>query len=378
MGTHLRNRIFEKIILQENLLKAFHAAAKEKRFRSNVLVFEERLGANIALLHTMLKNKTYRHGNYRQFHIYDPKHRIISAAPFADRIVHHAICNIIEPIFDRTFIYDSFACRKEKGTHKNTKRLQQFLQNQKLRYALKCDIAKYFPSINHKILLTILENAISDKDTLWLLKEIIGSHESGDEFEHLFPEDSHFRMSKPRGIPVGNLTSQLFANIYLNAFDHFVKEKLGVKYYLRYVDDFLILGESKQYLHSLIPPIKKFLYEHRHLTMHPKKIRVFPTRVGVDFTGYIVFKDFMLLRAKNVRRFRKRLHKFKRLLRENKISEKKVQTSITCWLAHAQHADTYRLRKAIFGKPLVAGDQKEIAAFVKSLEYKPGEQMRLF
>jgi len=376
--------LFSKIIDPENLLTAFYQAEKQKRFRSYVLLFEENLGMNILNLHKALKEKTYRLGKYKFFKTFDPKERIIAAAPFVDRIVHHALHNIIEPILDKRFIYNSFACRKEKGTHRGVKRLQQLLRKKDAQYALKCDISKYFPSINHKKISRIPDRIIRDKETIWLLKEIINSYETGNEYNHLFLPDSHYNTKKPRGIPVGNLTSQLLANIYLNELDQFVKQELKVKYYLRYVDDFLVLGPNKQYLHQLVPKIKHFLYDKFYLTLHPKKISIFPVHpvrkqfsngasLGVDFLGYVVFKDFVLIRKSNVKKFRKRLVKFQKLLRKEKTEteekkvEEKVRESITSWVAHAQHADSFRLRKRIFGKALQAKHQKEIKEFVKNL-----------
>lgn len=391
--------LFSKIINPENLLTAFHQAEKQKRFRSYVLLFEENLGMNILNLHKALKEKTYQPGKYKFFKTFDPKERIIAAAPFVDRIVHHALHNIIEPILDKRFIYNSFACRKEKGTHRGVKRLQQLLRKKDAHYALKCDVSKYFPSINHKKISKIPDRIIRDKETMWLLKEIINSYETGNEYNHLFLPDSHYNTKKPRGIPVGNLTSQLLANIYLNELDQFVKQELKVKYYLRYVDDFLVLGPNKQYLHQLVPKIKHFLYDKFYLTLHPKKISIFPihpacpvrnpisngvrkrfsngARLGVDFLGYVVFKDFVLIRKSNVKKFRKKLLKFKKSLNQGKTKEEKVRESITSWLAHAQHADTYRLRKRIFGKPLEAKHQKEIKEFVKNLKEKSKRPVQL-
>jgi retron-type reverse transcriptase len=384
MAIHLKNSLYPKIIQPENLLKAFEQACYEKRYRADVLIFKQNLGMNILALRQSLLNKTYQPGKYHFFQVYDPKFRQIAAAPFIDRIVHHAVCRIIEPIFDSKFIYDTLACRREKGTHHGVKRLQKFLRKQGTNYALKCDISKYFSSINHQILINILVKTIPDQDTLWLLEKIISSYESGNEYNELFPENSYYRTKKPRGIPIGNLTSQLFANVYLNKFDQFVKEKLKAKYYLRYVDDFLILGQDKQYLGNLIPPLKEFLKEKLYLTLHPKKIRIYPVEIGVDFLGFIIFKDFKLVRARNIRKFRKRLKRFQKLLIAEKITEKRVCVSITCWLAHAEHGDSYRLRKSIFGAPLTAKNQKGIAEFVKELKCKAktktfgARQLKLF
>ena len=385
--------LFGEIIKTENLIRAYKGAAEQKRFEKVILRFDKHLAQNLLCLQKELFNKTYKHGDYKFFTLYDPKEREISAAPFQDRIVHHAVCQILEPIFDKKFIYDSFACRKIKGSHRAVKRLQKFLRKLSFKlesereesislvYALKCDISKCFPSINHEILIKILEKKVKDKDTIWLLKEIINSCESGDKYNYLFPANSHFRTSRPRGIPIGNLTSQLFVNIYLNELDQYLKHQLKVKYYVRYVDDFIILSQNKKYLHQLTEKIRAFLYNELYLTLHPKKVRVFPVRQGIDFLGYVIFKDHILLRSKNVKSFRKRLRKFQKLYQTGKIKEQKIRESITSWLAHAEQADTYYLRKAIFGKPLVSKDQKEIEQFIKSWgepDHKPFGQLRLF
>lgn len=402
--------LFGKIIETKNLIIAYKNAAKQKRFKKAILKFDKNLAENILNLQNELSNRTYKHRNYKFFTLYDPKEREISAATFKDRIVHHAVCQVIEPIFDRKFIYDSFACRKDKGSHRAVKRLQKFLIGLNRQtdpspiYALKGDISKCFPSINQGILINLLEKKIKDKDLIWLLKEIICSYESGDKYNHLFPADSHFRTKRPRGIPIGNLTSQLFVNIYLNELDQEVKHQLKVKYYVRYVDDFVILSRNKKYLHQLAEKIRTFLYDKLYLTLHPKKVRIFPARLGIDFLGYVIFKDHIRLRSKNVKSFRKRLKKFQKLylagpVRDKrpktsdnydwqsisngagKLGKQKIKESITAWLAHAEQADTYHLRKAIFNKPLTSKNQKGIETFIDSWgkqDHKPSGQLRLF
>jgi len=282
--------LFEKICSFENLHLAYLKARTCKRYRSYILEFSFYLEENLLKLQEELQNQTYQHGRYREFIIHDSKKRHIKAAPFRDRVVHHALCNIIEPIFDKGFIYDSYACRKGKGTHRGVKRLQKFLKNELNKYCLKCDISKYFESIDHQILLSIIQKKISDKKTIWLIREILEStcEEPG------------------KGIPIGNLTSQLFANIYLNELDQFVKHRLRVRYYLRYMDDFLILGKEKSYLWGILREIQKFLNNNLSLKLHPKKVQILPVRKGIDFLGYRVFKDYRLLRKSTVKRFIKR------------------------------------------------------------------------
>ncbi|MEA3463800.1 MAG: reverse transcriptase/maturase family protein [Patescibacteria group bacterium] len=367
--------LFSKIVSIENLMSAYNNATKQKRFRDAVLLFDQNLSKNIGQLHQQLISKTYKHGQYHFFTVYDKKKRTISAAPFRDRVVHHAIYKIIEPIYNKKFIFDSYANRKLKGSHRAVKRLQKFLlmakrrasgQTTPLVYCLKCDISKCFPSINHKILIKILNKKIKDKDTIWLLREIINSYESGNEYNKLFPANSYFHAKRPRGIAIGNLTSQIFVNIYLNELDQYLKHQLKVKYYVRYVDDFIILSKDKKYLHQLVKKIKAFLYDNLYLTLHPKKISISPSALGINFLGYIVFKDFILLLPQNKRLFYKKLHKLKKLFQQGKICPDYLQRSLTAWLAYCEHADSYRLRKRIFGQPINCKEQKKLCYIIYS------------
>ena len=302
-----------------------------KRNRTGVSRFNFQADSNLLTLKKQLLSTEYKPGKHRLFYVYDPKFRLISAPPFVDRIVHHAICQVIEPVFDKSFIEDSYACRKNKGAHKAIKRLQMFLRKTKTNYALKCDISKYFAHIDHDILFDLLKKKISDPPTLELLKKIIDSY--------------------PEGIPIGNLTSQLFANIYLDPLDRYIKQSLRRRYYLRYVDDFLILGDSKEDLKEVLVYITIFLQRFLKLELHPRKVRLFPTRLGVDFVGYVVFPNHIRLRSKNVRKFRKKLKKLVIQLETGKIKKQYFESSINSWIGHAIHADSFRLRQKLFASP---------------------------
>lgn len=330
------NNLFDKICAFPNLYLAFCKARKAKRFCYNVLKFNYNLERNLLEIEEDLVNQSYVHGGYRCFYVCDPKRRLIAASTFRDRVVHHGLCNIIEPIFDKTFIYDSYACRKNKGTHLALGRLTQFLRREFSKrkginslYVLKCDVSKYFETVDHGVLLGLIENKIKDKQALWLVKEIIDSNENN------------------KGIPIGNLTSQLFANIYLNQLDHFVKEELGVKYYIRYMDDFLILDESKARLHQIKESIREFL-EKLRLNLHPRKTTVYPARAGIDFLGYIVWPQYRRLRGANVKRFKKRLKCFKDAYGRGEAEIEDISCFLRSWIAHANHADTWRLRYGLF------------------------------
>ena len=263
-------------------------------------LFERNLADNLLSLHEELKNKTYCHGGYYRFLINDPKPRIIHKASVKDRLVHHAIYRKLYPFFDRKFIFDSYSCRLGKGTHKAMTRFKQFAHklsrnNTQTLWVLKCDIRKFFDSIDHQILYNLLCDHTVDKDILWLLKNIIESFSL--EYHSLTD-----RIGYDIGLPLGNLTSQLFVNIYMNEFDQWVKHKLKAKYYIRYADDFVILYPSKVALEQLIPQIAGFLKERLQLTLHPDKLFIKTFASGVDFLGWVHFPDHRILRTAAKRR----------------------------------------------------------------------------
>ena len=346
MKTH--NRLFQKIYAFENLLNAARKAQRGKRFQDPVARFNFHLEKELYRLQTELQTQTYRPGPYHEFHIYEPKLRKISAAPYRDRVVHHALCNIIEPIFDPTFIFDSYACRKGKGTHKAVDRFTAF--NRKNTYVLKCDIKKYFPSIDHEILKTLFRRKIRDAHVLWLL-DLIVDNSNPQEYVHEYFEgdDLLTPLNRRRGIPIGNLTSQFFANIYLNGFDHFVKEGLRCRYYIRYMDDFVVLDKDKAHLHQVKHEMAGYLAQLR-LKLHTHKCQVFPIKDGTDFLGYQVFPTHRRLRPSSVRRARRRLRVLREDYESGKISWQDVNHSVQSWLGHVKHADTYGLRRAIFSQ----------------------------
>lgn len=248
----------------------------------DVLEFSFMLMDNLIELRDDLANHTYKHQDYQEFKINDPKPRVIHKAVVRDRILHRAVYRILYPFFDKKFIVDSYSCRNKKGTHRAIKRFEEFAQkvsknNTKQCYILKCDIKKFFASVDQNILLKILEKHIVDKAVLDLLKQIIFSFKLG-------------------GLPLGNLTSQLFANIYLNEFDQFVKHKIKERYYIRYADDFVIFSQDKNHLENLIPPIKDFLKNVLGLTLHKDKVSIKTIYSGVDYLGWINFKDYRTLR----------------------------------------------------------------------------------
>jgi len=310
-----------------NLNKSYLKARKGKNSSEEVLTFTFNLETELIKLQEQLINENYKTGEYRHFIIFEPKERKISALPFRDRVVHHAICSIISPIFEKRFIYDSYACRKKKGTHEGVKRIQNFVRKSgEYFYVLKCDISKYFQSVNKERLKDIIKQKIADEKLLRLINHII---DSSDE-----------------GIPIGNLTSQLFANVYLNSLDEYIKYELRVRFYIRYMDDFLIIKESKKELHKIKEQIKLFLISLR-LTLHPKKTNVFPIILGIDGLGYKIFKDYKLARKSTVKRFIKNSKKKINLYERSEISFDKLMETFNSWDAYMSHADTYALKNKI-------------------------------
>ncbi len=337
------NNLFEKICSFENLHLAYLKARKCKRYNNEILEFSYNLEKNLFKLQEGLLNQTYKHGGYREFIVCDSKKREIKAAPFSDRVIHHAVCNIIEPIFDKGFIYDSYACRNEKGTHRAIKKLESILKSMRDKnsseiYCLQCDISKYFKSIDHNILLKIIKNKIKDEKTIWLIEEIIRSSYDRKIYNNLFD----FRLT---GIPIGNLTSQLFANIYLNELDQFIKHELRKKYYLRYMDDFLIFNYSKRELNDLKQIIKIFLNYKLELNLHPKKVNIFPVNDGVDFLGYLIFNNYRLLRKSTIKRFEKRTKKYQKKLNIGLIGQEKFDNSLQSWNSYAEFASSWKIKR---------------------------------
>ncbi len=266
---------YEDIISIKNLFDAWAEFQRGKIKKNDVCEFALNLSKNILLLHDDLKNMKYVHGGYVEFKINDPKPRDISKAIVRDRLLHHAIYRILYPYFDKKFIFDSYSCRKFKGTHRAITRFKEFSNRGSMGYTktawiLKCDIRKFFASIDQNILLLILKKHIADEKIIWLLERIISSFHTT-------------RIGV--GLPLGNLTSQLFVNIYMNEFDQFMKRELKVKYYIRYADDFVIFSQDKEYLENILLEIGIFLNEKLHLNLHPNKVFIQTLSSGVDFLG---------------------------------------------------------------------------------------------
>lgn len=336
--------VFEKIISLENLFLAWDNFKRGKRRRTDILRFEWELEENIFQLHRDLKSERYKHGPYRPFYISDPKKRLIHKAKVRDRIVHHAVFNILNPIFEPTFIAHSFSCRVGKGTHKGVDTLEKILRKVSKNYtapcfALKCDIEKFFATIDHKSLLEILGKRIKDEKAMLLLEEIVKSYTSYGQREGVKPLGN--------GMPIGNLTSQLFANIYLNELDQFIKHKLKVKYYVRYTDDFIIVNGDIKYLEDLISPITEFLQKKLNLNLHPRKVTVRKFKQGIDFLGYVVLPRHRVLRTKTKRRIFKKLTERVNEYKVGSIDKKSLSQSLASYLGVLSHANSFKLSRIL-------------------------------
>ena len=320
--------LWRQICTFDNALSAYHKARKGKRFRIEVVEFEQEREQNLLKLIESLKDLSYRAGRYKVFKIYEPKERVIMALPFRDRVAQHMICNYIEPLYERRFYTHSYACRKGKGVHEASDTLQRWLYNLevvqgKQIYALKCDIHHYFQSVDHEVLKAENRRYFKDKELLTILDRVI-------DHNGVFPDG--------KGIPVGNLTSQLFANVYLNVLDEFVKNDLRCKYYIRYMDDFVILSDNVEELKEVWSRLEEFLKDRLKLVLNPKTTIVC-AKNGVDFVGYRHYNRTRKVRKGAMRRMRKLLKE----LEAGKIGKEQFEQSFQSRVASMEHADTYHL-----------------------------------
>lgn len=328
--------LYQEISSLNNLILAHQKARKGKTKKFYVKEFEENLAYNLKILHDELRNQTYEHRPLDTFVLRDPKTRKISRSDFRDRVVHHAICNIIEPIFDKTFIHDNCANRKGKGSLYALNRFEFFRRKVTKNftskgYCLKADIKHYFQEVDQVILMNIIKRKIKCQKTIWLIGRVLRGKEQTKNFKSL---------------PLGNLTSQFFANVYLNELDKFVKHHLKAKYYLRYVDDFVVLHESEVKLKEWKTEINDFLNQNLKLELHPDKSKIINLSKGVDFVGFRNYYHYKLLRKRNIRSFDRKIRKFSK----GQISENKMAEIFQGWSAYAMWADTYKLRKRKFNE----------------------------
>ncbi|WIG58164.1 MAG: Retron-type RNA-directed DNA polymerase [Ktedonobacterales bacterium] len=355
--------LYEQLCSFENLLRAYRAAARGKRSRPDVAQFDYHLEGQLLRLRDELAHHTYRPGPYRRYTIREPKERIISAAPFRDRVVHHALCNVITPRFERRFIKDSYANRTGKGIHSALDRCTHFAR--RYRYVLRCDIVQFFPSIDLTILRRLLARVVRDDDVLALCDLILvgGAHELTEQYNLvLYPgDDPATAAARPRGLPIGNQTSQFWANCYLNPLDHFITEELRCRAYLRYVDDFLLFADDKPTLHRWKAAIITFLATHLRLALHEAESTVSPVTTGIPFLGFRVYPDHRLLRRRNGLAFVRRLRDMAEQYHAGTLNADTTGSRVRGWVAHVAHGDTWGLRSTLltavtFSAP---GDQPE-------------------
>lgn len=321
MFTHKYNNI----ISVENLLLTWEHFLRGKRKKKDVMVFQAKLSDNIIDLHNLLKTKTYKHDEYSAFNISDPKPRNIHKAIVRDRFLHHLIYKELYPYFDQRFIHDSYSCRKNKGTHRALNRFRYFARkvsknNTKTCYVLKCDIKKFFASVNHNILCAILKRRIEGEEMHWLIKQVVSSFHTTEIGV---------------GLPLGNLTSQLFVNIYMHEFDMFVKQELRIKYYLRYADDFAVFSEDKEYLEEILLRMEKFLNEKLKLKLHENKVYIKTYASGIDFLGWIHFPHHRQIRTTTKRKVIRKLKGYPK------------PETINSYKGLLGHGDTYKLKRNI-------------------------------
>ncbi len=332
--------LYSRLCSYENLFLAYKKAKKDKTTKTYVIEFGKNLEANLKKLEFELVNKIYEPKKLKLFIVRDPKTRRICKSKFRDRIVHHAIVNILEPIYEKIFIYDSYASRKNKGQHKALERFDEFKRKASLNgkkingikdknyvcgYCLKADIKKYFDNVSHEILINILKKKVKDDNVIWLIKQILSNH---------------LNEVKNKSMPLGNHTSQFFANVYLNALDYFVKHKLKIKHYIRYVDDFIILHNSKKTLEFYKKEINNFLKNELKLGLHEDKSKIVPLHKSIKFLGFRNFYYYRLLKKSNIKQIKRNLTIWGKMYKEN---NEKLKARIEGWKAHASHSNSYNL-----------------------------------
>ncbi len=347
--THPYHHLYAQVCDFENLYAAYRAARRGKRAKAPVAAFEREQERELLALQAELRAETYTPGPYHSFYIHEPKRRLISAAPFRDRVVHHALCQVIEPLWERRFIFDSYANRVGKGTHRALDRCQHFAR--RYRYALLCDLRQFFPSIDHALLRATLGRLIADPAVLRLCDRILASGAGvlSEAYDMVwFPGDDLLAANRPRGLPIGNLTSQFWANVFLNPFDHFVKRALRCPAYLRFVDDFVLFGDDKAQLQAWRAAVVDRLAEMR-LSLHEAQAQLSPVSAGLPFLGFRLYPTHRRLKRRKGVHFQRRLRRLAAAWATGQIDARRLNASIQGWVNHARYGDTRGLRRAVLG-----------------------------
>ena len=331
--------LFEKVTDYGNLLAAAHRARRGKRDRVEVARFVFHLEPNLLKLQEELRSGSYEMRPYWAFTIREPKHRRICAAHFRDRVVHHAVCAVLDPIFETCLIGDTYACRRDKGTHAAVQRLQEF--SRRSPYVLMCDIRRYFETIDHDALKALCRRKLKDKAFLSLLDRII---------EHPIPGGKH-----GKGVPIGNLTSQYFANLHLGELDHFVKDRLRLPGYVRYMDDIAVFADDKPRLHRTLAAIQDFLHGTLRLELREERTLLAPVTQGVTFLGFRVFPGLVRLDGRRLARLRRRVRWRETAYRLGIVDEDMLAQSVRAMVGHVCHIDSLQVRKQVFTRSLEMG-----------------------
>lgn len=331
MSKTIKKCFYDRLTFQK-MLEAHRRAAIGKRSKKELILFEMDLETNLIRIINDIKNKTYKVGDYREFKVYEPKERIIKSLPYRDRVVHQwYVEEFIKPYFFKRFIKDTYACLDNRGTHKAVEVVQRYMRKMKREYGeyyvLKCDVKKYFYSIDKKILMSILESRIKDQELLNFTEVLL---DDGNDI----------------GIPIGNYTSQYYANIYLNELDHYVKEKLNVKYYVRYMDDFIFLLRTKEEARKIFDDVSIFLKNNLKLELNSKSA-YFKNKRGINFCGYRIFETHILLRNRFKKKTVKNIRLWKKLKKDNRLNYKKFLLSFNSFKGHASHANSYNYIKKL-------------------------------
>jgi len=359
--------MFAQICDLEQLVGSYYLARRGKRDKPRICQFDFFLESNLVKLKYLLTSGNYTPSPYAHFTIYDPKTRQVAAPAFRDRVLQHSLVSTIEPLFEKRFIFDSYACRKGRGTHFGAGRVKKFLMaarcingSDKEIYVLQCDIQKFFQSISWDVLLLSISRVVKCPKTLDLIQKIVTTHEKttgGTEeelnqlslFSTIATEPPAVSVKRRKGLPIGNLTSQLFANIYLNELDHFVKETLRERWYARYMDDFLVIHPDKNHLFEVKEKIKTFLKENLDLQLHPKKVAIKNVKEGVPFVGYRIFYDHMLVRGSTLRRMQRKYRRRIKLFQQGLISDKELFETHSSIRGHLKHANAHHLYSFMVG-----------------------------
>jgi RNA-directed DNA polymerase len=344
---------FSDVHAWDNLWHAHEKASRGKRGLRAAATFDHQLADRLLALQDDLRLRAYRPGAYRSFVIHEPKRRKISAAPFRDRVVHHVLCSLIEPVFDPLFIPHSYANRTGKGTHAAIAQARDWAR--RYRYALRLDVVEHFPSLDHAVLRATIAATVRDEGLLWLVDQILASGAgilAAEYSQVYFPGDDLTAAFRPRGLPIGNLTSQFWSNVYLNGFDWFVTRELGCAAYLRYVDDMILFSDSKAQLHAWRAACIARLANLR-LTIHEREAQVVPSMQGIPWLGFVIFPAYTRLKRRNAVAFTRRFERNLDAYAAGSISYAELDASVQGWIAHVDYADTWGLRRHVFdGHPL--------------------------